>query len=74
MSGMAAMLVTLLLSGCALARFSETREGQPVYVLSNPTCILGCASDTGTVRGENTTGDLSLQQQASTTTGGALAK
>lgn len=55
--------LVLLLGGCALARFSETPEGQPVYVLSQPVCVLICASDFGTVRGENSSG-LSLAQTA----------
>jgi hypothetical protein len=64
------LVLLLLFPGCALARFSETPEGQPVYVLGNPTCILGCASNLGTIRGgPGSPGDLSLDQDANAKAG-----
>lgn len=56
----------LLVSGCALARFSETPAGQPVYVLAQPTCLLICFDSLGSIRGDG--GSLSQ----STTAGGAV--
>lgn len=55
----------LSLSGCALARYSETPEGQPVYVLSQPMCLVVCASDFGTIRSGDGASGLSLAQSAS---------
>lgn len=67
-SGAMARLLFLLMamSGCALARFSETPAGQPVYVLAQPTCLLICFDSLGTIRGDG--GSLSQ----STTAGGAV--
>lgn len=65
-----AFLASIFLSGCALARFSETPEGQPVYVLSQPMCVLICAADLGNVR--DSAGG-SISQSASAAGGGAIA-
>lgn len=42
--------IILLISGCALARYTKTADDQPVYVLMQPTCLLGCISNLGTNR------------------------
>ena len=59
------ILAVICISGCALEEFSRSPDGRPVYVLGNPACILGCASNMGTVRGgASSPGDLSLGQDA----------
>ena len=64
------LALALALPGCALAQFSETPEGQPVFVLGNPSCVFICVANIGTARSES--GATSLSQSGSATGGAAL--
>lgn len=44
------LAILFVLQGCALARYSETFDGQPVYVLMQPLCLFACISNLGTNR------------------------